>query len=106
MPRFQLFPFRLPAAFEGASSPRLIDEDAPHRLGRRREEVPPPLEMLIADQFQIGLVNQRRGIERVAVSLVRQLCRRELTHLPVDKRHQFGRGDPVAALGRFQKLSE
>ena len=51
-------------------------------------------------------MNQRRGIEGVAVSLVRQLCRRELAQLPVDERQQFGRGEPVAALGRFQKLSE
>ena len=37
---------------------RPVNQNAPHRLGRRREEVPAPVEFLIADQSEIGFVNQ------------------------------------------------
>ena len=46
-----------------AGADGLLDEDAADRLGRGGEEMPAPLELLIADEAQIGFVNEGRGVE-------------------------------------------
>ena len=43
----------------------VVDQHPPHRLGRGGEEVPPALEVLVADQPEVGLVNQGGGVEGV-----------------------------------------
>ena len=44
----------------------MVDQDPPHRFRRGGEEVPPAVELLVADQPQIGLVDQGGGVEGVA----------------------------------------
>ena len=48
----------------------VIHQDAPHQLSRDRKEVRAvlPLNVARVDQPQIGLIDQRRGLQRYAVS--------------------------------------
>jgi hypothetical protein len=49
------------------------------------------VELAVADQTQVGLVNQSRGFERLARFLLGQMCGGEAAQLVVDER-QFWRG--------------
>ena len=54
----------------------LIDQDAAHRLGRGREEMPAAIPLLVLftpRHPEIRLVHQGRGLERLAGPLLRQL---------------------------------
>ena len=77
------------AAFQTAPGAGVLDEDPPHGLGRRGEEVPSAIELLVAHQAQIGFVDQGRGIERVAGPFVRHMTGRELAQLVIDQRQQL-----------------
>ena len=48
-----------------------LDQDAPHRLGRRGEEVAAAVKLLIADESQVRLVDEGGGVEGVARRLGR-----------------------------------
>ena len=53
----------------GGLAPRAVDKDAPHCLGRGGKEVPlmvPPISGGCSDQSQIGFMNERGGLQRVA----------------------------------------
>jgi hypothetical protein len=64
--------FTLAAAFVSISAPRVIDEDAPHRLGRDRQEVISvlPLDLAFIDKFYEGFVNKGGRLQRVFRTLV------------------------------------
>jgi hypothetical protein len=49
------------------------------------------LEVLIADQSKVGLVDEGGGVEGMPRLLMGQLRRRELAQLVVDQRQQIGR---------------
>src|SRR5262245_22422396 len=69
------------AALQALSVSGPIDQDSAHRLGCRGEEMPPPIEWAVrvgANKPQIGLMYERRGLERLAVGLVLQSGRSEL----------------------------
>ncbi len=54
----------VPAAFVGLLAAGLIDEDAAHGLGGGGKKVPttiPSLIALVADEANVGFVDQRRG---------------------------------------------
>ena len=74
----------------------IFDQDAAHGLGGRGEEVTtalPPLDVIRADQTEIRLVHQRRGLEGLARLLLRQPLLGEAAQLAVDERQEFtGRG--------------
>jgi hypothetical protein len=62
-----------PPALSAFLAASVVDEDAAHRLGRRREEVStavPLLGFLGVHQAQIRFVDQRRGLERLACLLL------------------------------------
>ncbi len=66
-----------------------IQQDPPHRLGRRREKVPatlPALALIRADDSQIGLMHERRRLESLTGLLVCQTPRRQPPELVV---HQW-----------------
>src|SRR5262249_55572400 len=80
---------------------RVLDEDAPHRLRRRREEMPPAVPLLrplLIDETQVRLVNQRRRLECLSRLLLRQPRRRQLAQLVIDQRQQLLRRRRVALL--------
>src|SRR5258708_5664010 len=56
-------PLDVPAMLNVMPSPRVIDQDVPHDLGGKREEVRPilPVNLLLSGQTQIRFVNQRGG---------------------------------------------
>jgi hypothetical protein len=63
-----------PAAFQGAAMAGVIDQDASHGFGGGAIEVPPVLELQLAQagQPQVGFVDQRRGLQRVFRALAPQ----------------------------------
>lgn len=74
----------------------VVDQDAPHRLGRGGEEVPPAVEVPVADQPEVGFMHQRGGIEGVARLLRRHPRSGELPQLLINEREEFGGGAAVA----------
>jgi hypothetical protein len=58
---------------DGLLPPGGIDEDAAHGLGGGGEEVIAAVEALLADQAQVGLVDQGGRLEGVSGRLLRQL---------------------------------
>ena len=81
----------------------LLDEDAPDRLGRRREEMALSLESLVADKPEERLVHQRRRVERLPGLLAGESRRRELAQLVVDHGQQIGRRLTIASVRGFEQ---
>ena len=79
--------------FRGGSSARRFDENAAHGLGGSGEEVPAAVELLIADQPQVRLVDEGRGVEGVAGPSPAILAAASFPQLVVDER-QEGRRRP------------
>jgi len=64
-----------PAAFGREMRPRVIDEDAPHQLGGDAEELRAilPVGLMLVDQAQVRLVDQRRRLQSMIGSLAAQV---------------------------------
>src|SRR5262245_63077914 len=78
---------------------RLINQDSPHGLGGGAEEMAarvPRWRRFSADQPQIRLVDQCRGLERLAGFFVSEPGGGELAELVVDKRQKLVGGGGVA----------
>src|SRR5262249_49302242 len=58
----QLDPDGVAPALEAGLAAGGLDEDAAHGLGRGREEVPAAVELLVPDEPQVRLVDERRGL--------------------------------------------
>ncbi len=74
----------------------VVDQNSPHRLGGRTEEVRFAVEVLVPDQPQVGLMDQGGGVERVPGPLCGHPRGREFPQLLVDERKQVGRRLEVA----------
>ena len=80
--------FKSPAALRARLPPGTVDEDAPHGLGGRGEEMAsavPVRAVVGTDQPEVRLVNQGRGLERLAGLLLGQLLGGQLAQLVVDQ---------------------
>src|SRR5262249_14697090 len=78
---------------------RGIEKNPPHRLGRRGEEmsaVVPALFFLPTHQPRIGLMHQRRGLQRLTRLLLHQLRCCQLAQLVVDQGKELFGGVRVA----------
>ena len=67
----------------------VVDEDATHRLGGSGEEMAatvPVLVRIVADQTQIGFVDQSGGVERLSRLLVGEFLGGQKTQFVVDQR--------------------
>ena len=66
----------------------MVDEDAPHRHGRGRQEVDAiaPLDARDVDEAHVGLVDERCGDECMPVPLVLELAVSDAPELVVDER--------------------
>src|SRR5947208_691581 len=76
-----------------------LDEDAPHGLGGRGEEVGSPVPGPVRvgpDQPQVRLVDQRGGLERLPSGLVRQVPSSQPAQFGVDQREEVTARLPVA----------
>ena len=88
---------------------RLVNQDAPHRLGRRRKKMPavvPLRAAVVADQAQIGFVDERRRLQGLAGLLLGQFLRCELPQLLLDQRQELLRRLRFAAADGIQKLRD
>ncbi len=107
----------LPILEPGALGPRVIDEDAAHRLGRGVEEVGPPVPGDVAlgsvgvgrscvttHELGVRLVHERGGLERVAGMLGVHPLLGEGAELLVDEREQLGRGLGIAGSGGVEQV--
>ena len=68
----------------------MIDEDAPHHLRGERVELLPVIEgrLILLHQPQPGLVDERRGLQRMAAPLAPEERVGDLPQLAVDDRRQ------------------
>jgi hypothetical protein len=80
------------------SPPRVVDQNVAHQLRGHGEEVSTilPTNTLRARKANIGLVNQRRGLERVALALALHVAMRDASYLVVDQRGQAIEGRTVS----------
>ena len=94
------------AALEPLAVAGVVDEDATHRLGGRGQEVPPAVPRptrVVSDQAEVGLVDQRRGLEGVPRGLAPEPGGGQASQLAIDEREQFGRRAGLAARDRIHE---
>src|SRR5262249_22717741 len=84
-------------------SPGPLDEDPPHGLGGGGEEVAAAVEVLVTHQPQIGLMDQRGGVEGMAGGFRGQARGGELPQLVVDERQEVGSSLAVAGSGSVKE---
>ena len=94
---------QLAAPFQRLIAAGAFDEDPAHRFSRSGKEVaaaiprfPRLLIRLTGHQTQVGLMNQGRGLQRLAGLLLSQILGCEFTQLVVDQRQQLLRGLRIA----------
>ena len=81
------------------SPPGILDKDSPHRLGRGAKEVStavPMLSLLDIHEPDIGLMHQRRGLQRLTRFLLSQLGGGQLPQLLIHQRQELFGGTRVA----------
>jgi hypothetical protein len=96
------------AALHPPLGPGVLYQDAAHGLGGRGEEVPavgePPLGF--GGQPQVGLVDERGGVQGVARSFVGHLGPGHPAQLVVNERPELSGGARVAPLDRAQEMGD
>ena len=77
----------------------MIDQNLAHQVGRDAEELRAAgaLHLRLVHQPQVGLVDQRRRLQRVVRPLAADIGGREAAQFAVDERHQFAQCLLVAA---------
>ena len=90
------------------AAPRMVDEDAAHRLGRDGEEMGAvlPVHALVIDQPHVGFVDQRRGLQAVAGALALHVVARQAVELVVHDRCQLGERALVPVAPRTEKRTD
>ena len=97
------------AVLAAASSAGILDQDAPHRLGSRGEEVAatvPTHLRIVADQTQVGFVDQGGSVERLSGFFVRELVSGQSAQLVVDQRQELLGRLRIALLKGVQNLRD
>ena len=86
------------ATFVRMTPPGVVDEDPADDLRRNAEEVRPvpPIDLPLIYQPQVGLMNQRRGLERVSGAFMTQLPSSDATQLRIDQWQQPVEGLSIA----------
>ena len=85
----------------------VVDENPSHRFGRGREEVAaviPRRDVRMADEPEVRLVDEGRGLKCVFGGFVRHPCRGKFSQFVIDKRKQYGSRPTVASRRRVEKL--
>src|SRR5262245_21567938 len=81
-------PLPVAAMNRGPLSPRLIDQNASHGLGRSGKKMPAPVPLLTvlgAHEPQIGLVHEGRRLQRLAGFFLGEACRGQLPQFFVNE---------------------
>jgi hypothetical protein len=86
----------------------VLDQNAPHRLGRRAVKMAAVLEVHFAQarQAQIGLVDQCRRLQRVLGPFVAQHGARQLPELRVHRVDQRRQGTLVPSTPLIEQASD
>ena len=89
-------------------APGAINQDMAHGFGGGAEEMPPvfPSLFFIAQQAQVRLVDQGRGLQRLARRLERHLMRRQFSEFFVHEGEQLVGSLGIAAFKRLQDASD
>ena len=76
----------------------MANEDVPHGLGGDRQEMGArlPLHAIDLDELEIGLVDERGRVERMAVPLEAELSAGDSPKLVVNQRDELVQSVPVA----------
>ena len=97
------------AVFAAFLAPCFVDENAPHGLGGSKEEMAPAIPRLfgiVADETQIGFVDQGGGVEGLSRFFVGEFLGGEFAQLVVDQRQQLIGGVQIALLDGLQNLGD
>src|SRR5262249_52147047 len=105
-PLFQRQPGCVTPSLGVTTLPCVVDQDTPHYLRRYGEEVPSvlPTNSLLVHEPEIGLVNQRRSLERVSGGLVTHVPSGHAAQLGINQRHQPVEGCGIAFAPGAEKL--
>jgi hypothetical protein len=77
----------------------MIYQDSPHQLRRYREEMASvlPVDIVASRKAEIGLVHNRRALQRVIGTLTSQVVPRQAAQFVIDQRDKRLSGGNVAA---------
>src|SRR5213083_850688 len=100
----QIHPLCASATFESELALRAFDQDATHRLRRRRQEMSAvlPRRLLVAAKAKPGLMHQRSRLQSLAWRFPGHFRRREFAQFIVNEREQFVSSFGVALLDAIQ----
>jgi len=82
----------------------VVDQDPPHGLGSGGEEVSAAVELLVADQPQVRLVDECGGVEGVIGGFGGHAGGGEPPQLVVHEREQVSGGTTITGRGCFEKV--
>jgi hypothetical protein len=93
-------------AFETGLAPGLVNEDAPHGLGGRSEEMgaSAPVLTIRTCEFQPCFMHQRSGLQGLARRFMGHLLRREFAQFLINQWQQFVRGSGIAMCQRIENV--
>jgi hypothetical protein len=81
-----------------------LNEHSTHRLGRSGEEVSAAIELLVAYQTQVRLVDESSGVEGMVGGFARHPRSCEFAQFVVHKRKQISGGLSIAAVCGFEEV--
>jgi hypothetical protein len=96
------------AALSGRARPRVFDKNLAHQLSRDAVKMLAalPFREVLFDQSQVGFINQRGRLQRVAGPFTAQVAAGQFAQLLVDDRHQLIESGAVAFAPFTQQLSD
>ena len=93
----------LPAVLVPVLSPGIFDKYPSHCFGCRGKKMTPADELLIADEPEVCLVDQRSGIECLAGGFGEHFRGGEFPQFVIDEREEVGSGSAITGLGSFDE---
>ena len=86
--------------------PGVVHQDSSHQLSGHTEELRAilPARVVLINQFEIGLVDECRGLERVIGPLVTQVAGGDAAQFPIHDRDQIRERTPVATAPSEEQL--
>src|SRR5262252_7509978 len=93
--------------FSRPASAGVVNQDAPHCLGRNRKKMGAilPVNGALVDQFEISLVNQGGGFQCLLMVLTMKILVRHSSQFAVDDRQQLAEGLLIPVTPLMKQLS-
>ena len=98
----------LSTALQGRTGPRGVNEDSPHHPCSDRQKVHAisPGDFFHVDQSQIRLVDQGRGLQRMARTLLAHVAVRQASQLDIEERGQLIERGNISPGPRLQETGD